>query len=73
MLTVLHLNDFLSDQFDDNDNTRIFEIWYLGFYIPIIFSNLNYNCYNLLDLSNLLEQVKKAFCFKNSTDFSLFE
>ena len=34
------------------------------FYIPIIFSNLNYNCSNLLDLRNLQEQVKKAFCYQ---------
>ena len=29
------------------------------FYIPIIFSNLNYNCSDLLDLINLQEWVKK--------------
>ena len=34
------------------------------FYIPIIFSNLNYNCSNFLDLRNLQEQVKKAFCYQ---------
>ena len=28
------------------------------------FSNLNYNCFNLLDLKNLQEQVKKAFCYQ---------
>ena len=32
------------------------------FYITIVFSNLNSNCSNLLDLKNLQEQVKKAFC-----------
>ena len=32
------------------------------FSIPILFSNLNYNCSNLLDIRNLQEQVKKAFC-----------
>ena len=37
------------------------------------FSDLKYNCSNILDLRNLQEQVRKAFCFKNSTDFSLFE
>ena len=31
------------------------------FYIPIIFSNLNSNCSNSLDLINIQEQVKKAF------------
>ena len=31
---------------------------------PIIFSNLNSNCSNLLDLRNLQEQVKKAFCYQ---------
>ena len=34
------------------------------FQIPIIFSNLNSNCPNLLDLKNLQEQVKKAFCYQ---------
>ena len=34
------------------------------FLIPIIFSSLNYNCSNLLDLWNLLEQVKKTFCYQ---------
>ena len=28
------------------------------------FSNLNYNCSNILDMRNLQEQVKKAFCYK---------
>ena len=34
------------------------------FWIPIIFFNFNSNCYNLLDLRNLQEQVKKAFCYQ---------
>ena len=34
------------------------------FSIPIFFSNLNYNCSNLLDMRNLQEQVKKAFCYQ---------
>ena len=32
--------------------------------IPIIFSNLNSNCSNLLEMRNLKEQVKKAFCYQ---------
>ena len=32
------------------------------FWIPIIFSTLNFNCSNLFDMRNLQEQVKKAFC-----------
>ena len=49
------------------------EIFFLtfpvGFSIPIIFSNLNYNfSSNVLDPRNLQEQVKKPFCFKNCTD-----
>ena len=31
---------------------------------PNIFSNLNLNCSNLLDMRNLQEQVKKAFCYQ---------
>jgi hypothetical protein len=38
--------------------------------MPIIFSNLNSNCSNVLDLQ---EQVKKAFSFKNCSDLLLFE
>ena len=34
------------------------------FWIPIIFYDLNYNCSNLLDMRNLQEQVKKAFCYQ---------
>ena len=34
------------------------------FSIPIILANLNYNCSNLLDIRNLQEQVKKAFCYQ---------
>ena len=34
------------------------------FSIPNFFSNLNYNCSNLLDMRNLQEQVKKAFCYQ---------
>ena len=34
------------------------------FWIPIIFFNMNYNCPNLLDMRNLQEQVKKAFCYQ---------
>ena len=32
--------------------------------ISIIFSYLNSNCSNLLDMRNLQEQVKKAFCYQ---------
>ena len=32
--------------------------------IHIYFSNLIYNCSNLLDMRNLQEQVKKAFCYQ---------
>ena len=34
------------------------------FLIPIIFYNLKSNCPNFLDLRNLQEQVKKAFCYQ---------
>ena len=30
----------------------------------MIFSNLNSNCSNFLDMRNLQEQVKKAFCYQ---------
>ena len=34
------------------------------FSIPNFFSNLNSNCSNSLDLRNIQEQVKKAFCYQ---------
>ena len=34
------------------------------FLYPNNFSNLNSNCSNLLDMRNLQEQVKKAFCYQ---------
>jgi hypothetical protein len=37
------------------------------------FSNLNVNCYNVLYLRNLQEQVKKLFRFKSCYDLSLLE
>ena len=54
------------------------------FYIPIIFSNLNYSCPIFWDLRNLQEQVKKAFCYQKllwpftvwincSSDLKIFE
>ena len=33
-------------------------------------TKLNLNCFNILDLRNLQEQVKKALCSKNCTDLS---
>ena len=36
----------------------------------IIFTNLNSNCSNALELRNPQEQVKKDFCFKNCTNLS---
>ena len=40
---------------------------------PIIFSNLNFNCSNSLDLKSLQKQVKKHSVTKNCSDLSLFE
>ena len=39
----------------------------------VFFSNLNLNCFHVLDPRKIQEQVKKAFCFKNFTHLSLFE
>ena len=47
-----------------NNKNFHFLIFPACFSIPIIFSNLNYNCSNLLDMRNLQEQVKKAFCYQ---------
>ena len=41
-------------------NKKYFQTFPADFLIPIIFSNLNLNWCNVLDLRNLQEQVKKA-------------
>ena len=48
----------------DHSENMYFLTFSACFSIPIIFSNLNYNCSNLLDMRNLQEQVKKAFCYQ---------
>ena len=47
----------------------------VGFYIPIIFSNLNYNYSNVLDLRNFHGQVKKHSVSKTvlTLNFKLFK
>ena len=52
--------------------SELFEKWAFSnfsciFQIPIFFSNLNSNCSNFLDMRNLQEQVKKAFCYQKLT------
>ena len=42
---------------------RFFFYFSCMFLNPNMFSNLNYNYSNLLDMKNLQEQVKKAFCY----------
>ena len=42
----------------------IFELFQHVSKSQYFFSNLNYNCSNLLDLRNLQEKVKKAFCYQ---------
>ena len=49
---------------------KFFLTFPVGFYIPTIYSNW---IINVIDLRNLLEQVKKPFWSKNCTDRSLFE
>ena len=53
----------------------IFLIFPVGVLIPMLFFPIwiLIVVVNVLDLKNLQEQVKKAFCFKNCTDLSLFE
>ena len=49
----------------------LFPTFPVGFCLPIIFSNLNYNCSDLSDLRNLQEQIKKACWFKNCSGLNL--
>ena len=44
--------------------TNVFVTFPACFLIPTIFSNFSFNCSNLLDIRNLQEQVKKAFCYQ---------
>ena len=71
-------------QFVRKKQTDVKMFWYLiwkiwlfvtfpvSFWIPIIFSILNYNCSSIFDLRTLQEQVKKTFCFKSSSDLQTF-
>ena len=47
-----------------NKKSRLFLTFPACFWIPIFFSNFNYDCSNLLGMINLQEQVKKAFCYQ---------
>ena len=62
-VVVLIENSGLSVSFSACDNIY-FLTFPACFSIPIIFSNLNFNCSNLSSLRNLQEQVKKAFCYQ---------
>ena len=59
-----YLKDFPDDLITPYQTIINFLTFPACFWIPIIFSNLNYNCSNLLDMRNLQEQVKKAFCYQ---------
>ena len=45
-------------------NKSVFSNFSCFFLHPRKCSNLNYNCSNLLDMRDLQEQVKKAFCYQ---------
>ena len=57
-------SEFLADVRQEKEAIGMCSILFLtfpvGFCLPIIFSNLNYNCSDLSDLRNLQEQIKKA-------------
>ena len=46
-------------------NNKHFLTFPACFLIPIVLSNLNFICSHLLDMRNIQEQVKKAFCYQN--------
>ena len=52
--------------FMERRNTKkVFSNFSCMFLSSNIFSNFNSNCFNLLNLRNLQEQVKRAFCYQN--------
>ena len=57
-------NPFRSEQKGGGGKDLLFLTFPECFSIPIIFSDLNSNYSNLLDMRNLQEQVKKAFCYQ---------
>ena len=57
------LVNFWSGQQNLTDK-NIFKLFLHVFKSQYFFSNLNSNCSNSLDLRNLQEQVKKAFCYQ---------
>ena len=57
-------NDFFSFSWNKKYISIVFLTFPACFWIPIFFSNLNYNCSNSIDTRNLQERVKKAFCYQ---------
>ena len=55
------------------DSKNSFSSFFCMFLNPNIFSNLKYNCSNLLDIRNLQEQVKNHSVIKHCSNLSLFE
>ena len=67
-------NNWKKIKYKEKTNKIFFLTFPACFSIQIFFSNLNFNSFDLLDMRNLQEQVKKAFCnTKNCSDLSLFE
>ena len=63
LLTINTNSEFI--EFTDPNIHITFSNFSCMFLNPnIFFSNLNSNCSNLLDMRNLQEQVKKAFCYE---------
>ena len=55
---------FLDQDLLNQTFLKLFSNFSCMFLNPNNFSNFNFNCSNLLDMRNLQEQVKKAFCYQ---------
>ena len=64
-IVISNLNRVFGVTVADCQEFKTFSNFTCRFLIPIILANLNSNCSNVLDLTNLQKQVKNAFFTKN--------
>ena len=72
-VTEFVLPDQVNGPYSELSSLWLFLTFTVGFWIPIISCNFNFNLSNILDLWNPQKQAKKAFCSKNCSELSLFE
>ena len=63
-VATFHLLQKIASEIASDEREMTFSSFSCMFLNPNNFSNLNSNCSDLLDLTNIQEQVKKVFCYQ---------